>query len=83
MAKRGREGALKRQREKIRQEQKAIKREKRQANRDNQVSAAVPNETALMEEFARVSERHDSGQMSHSDYEAERARIFDELGIEA
>jgi hypothetical protein len=36
-----------------------------------------------MEEFARLSEKYSSDQISESDYTAERHRIFVELGIES
>ena len=36
-----------------------------------------------MEEFARLSERHEAGKVSPADYDAERTRILGELGIES
>jgi hypothetical protein len=36
-----------------------------------------------MEEFARLSERYSSDQISEADYASERHRIFVELGIES
>ena len=38
---------------------------------------------SLMEEFARLSERHEAGKVSPADYDAERTRILGELGIES
>ena len=83
MAKRGREAALKRAREKARQDKKEAKRERQQTpDPDPPLDEAV-DEQALMEEFARLSERHESNQISPQQYNEERARIFGELGIEA
>lgn len=36
-----------------------------------------------MEQFAQLSERHESDQISTDQYEEERHRIFVELGIES
>lgn len=82
MARRGREAALKRARERARQEKKEAKRERQAAKQSEEDSGEPVNEQALMEEFARLSERHDSGQISTRDYDEERHRIFVELGIE-
>ncbi len=82
MAKRGREAALKRARERARQEKKEAKRERLAARQSEDDSTTPVNEQALMEEFARLSERHDSGHVSTAVYDEERHRIFVELGIE-
>lgn len=85
MAKRGREGALKRQRERARQEKNAVKREKRQARVEDEPSTATEpdiNEEGLMEEFAMLSERFENDQITSQQYDTERQRIFGELGIE-
>lgn len=83
MAKRGREGVLKRQREKARQDKQQAKREKRQAReRDDSVEPEV-NEDALMEEFARLSARYENDQITADHYEDERHRIFVALGLES
>lgn len=81
MAKRNREAALKRARERARQEKKEAKRE-RQAAKQTEDSAEPVNEQALMEEFARLSERYEAGQINSDDYDRERHRIFVDLGIE-
>lgn len=83
MAKRGREGVLKRQREKARQEKQQAKREKRQARESDAPTEPEVNEDALMEEFARLSARFDNDQIPADLYEKERHRIFVALGIES
>lgn len=83
MAKRGQEGVLKRQREKARQDKQAAKREKREGRSDQDTVEPEVNEEALMEEFARLSERNEAGQLSADQFEKERHRIFVELGIES
>jgi len=83
VAKRGREGALKRLREKARQEKQEAKREKRQSRSGDETDEPEVNEDALMEEFARLSERYENHQVSLDQYEKERHRIFVELGIES
>lgn len=82
MARRGREAALKRAREKARQEKKEAKRE-RAISRKSDAEADQPvSEGALMEEFARLSELHEANRITTADYEKERQRIFSELGID-
>lgn len=83
MAKRGREGVLKRQREKARQEKQQAKREKRQSRDNDALAEPEVNEDALMEEFARLSARFDNDQITAETYEQERHRIFVALGIES
>ena len=83
MAKRGREAMTKRARERARQEKQVVKQEKRDARSDDMAAQPEVDESALMEEFARLSERYSSDQISESDYTAERHRIFVELGIES
>jgi hypothetical protein len=82
VARRGREAALKRAREKARQDKKEAKRERQQSREANpEVEEAAPDEQALMEEFARLSERYETNQISTEIYDEERRRIFAELGI--
>jgi hypothetical protein len=83
VARRGREAALKRAREKARQDKKEAKRERRAAQQSEEDASEPVDEQALMEEFARLSERHDADQISTARYEEERHRIFVELGIES
>ncbi|MGH3649878.1 MAG: hypothetical protein ACRDU9_04145 [Acidimicrobiia bacterium] len=83
MAKRGREGVLKRQREKARQEKQIAKREKRQSRSDDGNDEPEIDENRLMEEFARLSQRFEDSEISVDRYEEERRRIFVELGIES
>ena len=82
MARRGREAALKRVREREREEKKKVKQERQRAREAEQAEASDVDEQGLMEEFARLSERHDSNQISTAHYDEERRRIFDELGID-
>lgn len=83
MAKRGREGVLKRQRERARQEKQAIKREKRQSRSNEGDEEPVVDETRLMEEFARLSEDFENNVITQAQYDEERHRIFVKLGIES
>lgn len=82
MAQRGREGMAKRARERAREEKQEAKRIRRQAAVEDTENQDAPDEEALMEDFRRLSERHAAGNLTDSDYEAERHRIFVELGIE-
>lgn len=82
MAKRSREGALKRAREKARQEKKEAKRERKEAVTADEPALPEAEETALMEEFARLSARYEANQLTERQYEVQRQRIFEELGIE-
>lgn len=82
MARRGREAMNKRARERARQEKQEAKQEKRESRAEELAAAPVIDEAALMDEFARLSERYGADQLSKSEYEEERRRIFEELGIE-
>lgn len=84
MARRGRESFQKRAREKARQDKQAAKREKRQAD-DSPDADSAPSkaeEDALMQEFAKLSARYETDQISIERYNEERHRIFVELGLE-
>jgi hypothetical protein len=72
----------KRAREVSRQEKQASKREKRDARSEDKVSLPEKHEDALMEEFARLSERYSAKQITGSEYASERLRIFSELGLD-
>lgn len=82
MARRGREAALKRSREKSRQEKQEAKREKRSERRADTDDSNAVDEQVLMEQFARLSERHENGQISIDEFNTERERILSELGIQ-
>lgn len=82
MAKRSREGALKRAREKARQEKQEAKRERKEAKVADEPTLARADENALMEEFARLSARYEANQLTDDQYDSERQRIFEQLGIE-
>jgi hypothetical protein len=73
----------KRARERTRQEKQESKKEKRDARSDGPPVLPAADESALMEEFARLSEKYSADQISESEYASERQRIFGELGIES
>jgi hypothetical protein len=74
----------KRARERTRQEKQESKKEKRDARAEDETPVLpAADETALMEQFARLSEKYSSDQISETDYASERHRIFVELGIES
>jgi hypothetical protein len=79
---RGREGVAKRARERARQEKQEAKRRKRTTSADTVDTISASDETALMEEFRELSERHAAGLVADDQYASERSRIFVELGIE-
>ena len=81
MAKR-REAALKRLREKAKQEKQEAKRARREARDAEKTTEDSVDQQALMDEFARLSELHESNQITTDRYNAERKRIFGALGIE-
>lgn len=83
MARRGREAMNKRARERSRQQKQEAKQEKREARSEESASAEAVDEAALMDEFARLSERYSADEITGSEYAEERRRIFDELGIES
>lgn len=78
-----REAALKRAREKARQEKREAKQERAEARKADVSDTDPAKEQALMEQFARLSERHASNEIATATYEEERHRIFVELGIES
>lgn len=83
MAKRSRESIQKRLREKARQDKKAAKREKRETEpAEEETQTSREDEDALMQEFAALSARYETNQISSDRYDEERHRIFVELGIE-
>jgi hypothetical protein len=82
VAKRSREGALKRAREKVRQEKKEAKRERKETKPVEETALPEADENALMEEFARLSARYEANELTEDRYNSERQRIFEELGIE-
>ncbi|HJR91435.1 MAG TPA: hypothetical protein VJ938_03250 [Acidimicrobiia bacterium] len=85
MAQRGREGAAKRAKERARQERQEAKRQRRREGPEGEgevVEEAPVDEMALMEEFRLLSERHAAGLIDDAGYQAERHRLFVDLGIE-
>lgn len=65
-----------------RQEKQAEKRKKRRVSGSDEETFSKADETALMEEFAELSARLESGQISMDEFDEERERIFGELGLE-
>lgn len=82
MAKRSQQSFQKRAREMARQEKQAEKRKKRRVSGSDEETFSKADETALMEEFAELSARLESGQISMDEFDEERERIFGELGLE-
>lgn len=83
MARNRGDAALKRAREEARQAKQEAKREKRVARQSEDSSHGDINEQALLEKFARLSERYETNQINTETYESERHRIFVALGIES
>lgn len=81
MAKRGGDAALKRAREKARQEKQEAKRDKRQARSAEETTITSGTADALMEEFAQLSARFEASQITEESFNTERQRIFVALGI--
>ena len=86
MAGKGRQSWEKRQREKAKRDKQALKRERREergAEGDEEaVSDEGPSEQELYERFAKLSEKHASGEIDDEVFEAKRAELFEQLGIE-
>jgi hypothetical protein len=72
----------KRARERARQERQKAKQLRREANADASNAPGPDDEARLMEEFRMLSERRAASEVSETTYQAERRRIFAELGIE-
>jgi hypothetical protein len=81
MGRKGTESFEKRRKEKARLERQAAKRERRVAPKEEATDG--PDETALMERFRVLSERHAAGKMSNAAYEMQRREIFEALGLDA
>lgn len=81
VARRSRQSADKRIREKRRQERQAAKRDRRQARGDD-TDAVEIDEAALMEQYRLLCERHAAGAVDDDDFEAERHELFVALGLE-
>lgn len=77
-----REAALKRAREKARLDKREAKRAKKAARQSADPEDQAIDEQALWAQFALLSERHESNEISNQQYEAERLRILEALGIE-
>jgi len=77
---RGRESFEKRRLEKVRQERKADKADRRKQRRDEPASGPDANE--LMERFREISEQYSAGAIDSARYEAARREIFAALGFD-
>ena len=82
MAKRSRESFQKRAREKARQDKQAEKREKRLSSSSDDENVSKAEENALLEEFAALSARLESEQVTVKEFSEERERIFGQLGLD-
>lgn len=78
-----REAALKRAREKARLDKREAKRAKKAERQSAETDRPAVDEQTLWEEYARLSEQHESKLISHQQYEADRQRILEALGIES
>ena len=76
----GRESFEKRRLEKVREERKAEKRDKRVLRKTEGESDL--DEAALMERFRLLSERHANGDVEDLAYRTQRREIFAALGLE-
>ncbi len=82
MARPGGEAMAKRNRERARLEKQEAKREKQRARQAEAADKPEVDETALMDQFARLSESYAADRISEMAYQEERRRIFEELGLE-
>ncbi len=87
MAGKGRQSWEKRQREKAKRDKQALKRERREerstGDDDEAPTEEGPSEAELYERFAKLSQRHASGEIDDETFESSRAELFEQLGIEA
>jgi len=87
VAGKGRQSWEKRQREKSKRDKQALKRERREERgvEDEEAPAATegPSEQELYERFAKLSQRHAAEEIDDETFEASRAELFEQLGIEA
>lgn len=83
MARRGAQSFEKRRKERERLERQAAKRERLRARKEtDDAPDDAPDEMALMERFRVLSERHAAGEVDAATYAAQRAEIFEALGVE-
>ncbi len=80
---RNREAALKRAREKARLEKREAKQQKRAARKATDTEEGPVDQRALWERFARLSERHEAGEINSQQFEESRKKILEALGIES
>lgn len=82
MAQRGNQSFEKRQRESDRQDRAREKDARRQERRDAEDEGTDPDEGALMAEYGRLAERHDTGEISEERFAARKREIFEALGLD-
>ena len=77
----GAETFQKRERERKRKEKAELRRERRENRAETGAETATVDTDELMEQFRVLSERHAAGEIDAETYEAERAAIFELLGM--
>jgi hypothetical protein len=82
MAKRGREAMAKRAREMARQQKREDKQERQDSRVDPAPKLSDQEETALLEEFARLNAEYAAERVTESHFAEEKFRILVALGIE-
>lgn len=83
MAGRGRESLQKRERERTRDEKAKVKAARKQERQEAETPTDETEEQQLLEQFRRLSERHDAGDVTDGDFAEQRQEIFEALGIDA
>jgi hypothetical protein len=76
---RGRETFEKRRLQKVRQERKVEKANRKEERKDETTDG--PDQETLMERFRLISEQHAAGALNSEDYEEQRKEIFAALGL--
>lgn len=82
MAKNRGDAVIKRAREQARQAKREAKQAKREARSNESNTLSATTETALLNEFARLSAEYEADAITQGRYNSERSRILNELGIE-
>lgn len=88
MAGKGRQSWEKRQREKAKRDKQMAKRADRVEREERKAAAADepeiegPTEAELYARFAKLSERHNLGEIDDEAFEEKRAELFEALGLE-
>ena len=77
----GAETFQKRERERKRKEKAELRRERRENRSEAGDETEAVDTDELMEQFSILSEKHAAGEIDSETYEAERAAIFELLGM--